>query len=429
MALGEKRNGSVFATAAQRRDAAEYQVTSEPEIVPVVVDDTPQRTLNTDIGTLGRAHNLFFTPSAESRDFNSVLQEVQEYISGTYAALITEGGEDSKEQLMRYITKYLQDRRIAVAGMTQTELVDAIYELSGRDEQIFTDGHNHDDDFSFAVPGMGRFRVNVFRQRGSLGAVIRVIPFTLPNPADYHIPDDVMACADFQKGLVLVTGPAGAGKSTTLACIIDRINRERNRHIITLEDPIEYVHRHEKCIVTQREVPTDIVTYAEGLRSAMRESPDIILLGEMRDAETIGTAINAAEMTQLVLSTLHTTSAADTIERMIDAFPASQQRQIRTQLSLVLQATVSQMLIPALDGTTIPVFEVMHMNTAIRNLIREEKTYQIDSVIASNGAAGMQTMDQALFNAVREGKVAKDVALQYSHHQEALLRRFQAEGL
>lgn len=192
------------------------------------------------------------------------------------------------------------------------ELVDAIYELSGRDEQIFTDGHNHDDDFSFAVPGMGRFRVNVFRQRGSLGAVIRVIPFTLPNPADYHIPDDVMACADFQKGLVLVTGPAGAGKSTTLACIIDKLNKARTGHIITMEDPIEYVHRHEGCIVTQREIPSDVATYAEALRSAMREAPDVILLGEMRDQETIGTAMTAAEMAQLLFSTLHTTGASST---------------------------------------------------------------------------------------------------------------------
>ena len=320
------------------------------------------------------------------------------------------------------------DGEILTPADTRT-VVEAIYEIAGRDFKNFASNDNLDEDFSFALPGIGRFRANVFRQRGSMSAVIRVIPFGLPDPAELNIPESVLKLADLTKGLVLVTGPAGSGKSTTLACIIDRINRERNRHIITLEDPIEYVHRHEKCIVTQREVPTDIVTYAEGLRSAMRESPDIILLGEMRDAETIGTAINAAEMTQLVLSTLHTTSAADTIERMIDAFPTSQQRQIRTQLSLVLQATVSQMLIPALDGTTIPVFEVMHMNTAIRNLIREEKTYQIDSVIASNGAVGMQTMDQALFNAVREGKVAKDVALQYSHHQEALLRRFQAEGL
>lgn len=306
-------------------------------------------------------------------------------------------------------------------------LIQGAYALAGREIAIVEGGG--DDDFSFALQGVSRFRISAYKQRGSLAAVIRVITFELPNPHDLGIPDGVLSLAEMQKGLVLVTGPAGCGKSTTLACVIDAINNSRSAHVITLEDPIEFLHRHKHSIVSQREVATDTQSYVTALRAALRQSPDVILLGEMRDAETIGTAINAAEMTQLVLSTLHTTSAADTIERMIDAFPASQQRQIRTQLSLVLQATVSQMLIPALDGTTIPVFEVMHMNTAIRNLIREEKTYQIDSVIASNGAVGMQTMDQALFNAVREGKVAKDVALQYSHHQEALLRRFQAEGL
>ena len=236
-------------------------------------------------------------------------------------------------------------------------VVEAIYEIAGRDFNGFLAKDNLDEDFSFALPGIGRFRANVFRQRGSLSAVIRVIPFGLPDPEELHIPDSVLKLADLTKGLVLVTGPAGSGKSTTLACIIDRINRERNRHIITLEDPIEYVHRHENCIVTQREVPTDIATYAEGLRSAMRESPDIILLGEMRDAETIGIAITAAEMAQLIFSTLHTNSAAGTIDRIIDAFPAEQRHMIRMQLSLVLQAVVSQQLVPAVDGTTLPVFE------------------------------------------------------------------------
>lgn len=309
------------------------------------------------------------------------------------------------------------------------ELVEAIYRLSGRDVAIFLDGHNHDDDFSFAVAGMGRFRVNVFRQRGSLGAVIRVIPFTLPNPADYHIPDDVMACADFQKGLVLVTGPAGAGKSTTLACIIDKLNKNRTGHIITMEDPIEYVHRHEGCIVTQREIPSDVATYAEALRSAMRESPDVILLGEMRDQETIGTAVTAAEMAQLLFSTLHTTGAANTVDRIIDAFPANQQRQIRIQLSMVLQAVVSQQLVPTVDGGMVPAFEVMIANTAIRNLIREAKTHQMDSVIAAGAAEGMRTMDQSLFELVASGQVARETALQCSIHQEALAKRLEAEGL
>ncbi|MEI2998804.1 MAG: ATPase, T2SS/T4P/T4SS family [Senegalimassilia faecalis] len=207
------------------------------------------------------------------------------------------------------------------------EYIETIYELAGRDLSLFTDSVNHDDDFSLAVPSVGRFRANIFRQRGSYGAVIRVIPFGLPDPDEMNIPESVMRLADLNRGLVLETGPTGCGKSTTLACMLDRMNHKRTGHILTMEDPIEFVHKHGSCIVTQREIPTDIANYSEALRSAMRESPDVILLGEMRDAETIGTAINAAEMAQLVLSTLHTTSAADTIERMIDAFPANQQRQ------------------------------------------------------------------------------------------------------
>lgn len=304
-----------------------------------------------------------------------------------------------------------------------------VYEISGRSMSEFERSLNHDDDFSFAIAGIGRFRVNVFRQRGSYSAVIRVIPFGLPNPADFHIPDEVLDLTRFQKGLVLVTGPAGVGKSTTLACIIDKLNHERTGHIVTMEDPIEYVHRHGTCIVTQREVPTDVATYSEALRSAMRESPDIILLGEMRDQDTIGTAVTAAEMAQLLFSTLHTSGAANTVDRIVDAFPASQQRQIRIQLAMVLRAIVSQQLVPTIDGGVMPAFEIMVTNTAIRNLIREAKTHQIDSAIAAGGAEGMRTMDQSLFALVKEGHVAKNVALQYAHHQEALQKRFEVEGL
>ena len=312
------------------------------------------------------------------------------------------------------------DGEILTPADTRT-VVEAIYEIAGRDFKNFASNDNLDEDFSFALPGIGRFRANVFRQRGSMSAVIRVIPFGLP--------ESVLKLADLTKGLVLVTGPAGSGKSTTLACIIDRINRERNRHIITLEDPIEYVHRHEKCIVTQREVPTDIVTYAEGRRSAMRESPDIILLGEMRDAETIGIAITAAEMAQLIFSTLHTNSAAGTIDRVIDAFPAEQRHMVRMQLSLVLQAVVSQQLVPAIDGTVLPVFEIMVANPAIRNLIREEKTYQIDSVIAAGSREGMRTMDQSLFELVSEGKITTETALSHAIHPTSLEHRLETEGI
>ncbi|WP_270573902.1 type IV pilus twitching motility protein PilT [Candidatus Collinsella stercoripullorum] len=308
-------------------------------------------------------------------------------------------------------------------------MVRAIYEVAGRPFERFAELGNHDEDFSFALPGVGRFRANVFRQRGSLGAVVRVIPFGLPDPADFGIPEEVMRIARFQKGLVLVTGPAGAGKSTTLACVIDRLNRERSGHIITMEDPIEYVHRHGSCIVTQREIPTDVATYAEALRSAMREAPDVILLGEMRDPETISTAVTAAEMAQLIFSTLHTTGAAGTVDRIIDAFPPTQQRQIRMQLSMVLQAIVSQQLVPTVDGGVTPAFEIMVTNTAIRNLIREEKTHQMDSVIAAGGPEGMRTMDQSLFELVDAGRVTRETALQYAIHQEALEQRLSVAGL
>ena len=309
------------------------------------------------------------------------------------------------------------------------EIVEALYQLADRNIESLVKEENHDDDFSFAINGIGRFRANIFRQRGSLSAVIRVIPFGLPKPEDFEIPEDVLRLSKLQKGLVLVTGPAGSGKSTTLACIVDRINLERSGHIITMEDPIEYVHRHGNCIVTQREIPTDVATFAEALRSALREAPDIILLGEMRDAETVATAMTAAEMAQLLFSTLHTTSAAGTVDRIVDTFPAEQQRQIRIQLSLVLQAIVCQQLVPTVDGGQTPAFEIMISNPAIRNLIREEKTYQIDSVIASNSAAGMRTMDQSLFQLAKAGRITAETALRFSIHEEALARRLELEGI
>lgn len=306
------------------------------------------------------------------------------------------------------------------------ELIKALYNLANRPMQPFEDSHNHDDDFSFALPGTGRFRANVFRQRGSYGAVIRVIPFDLPTPEELNIPKEVMDLAKLTKGLVLVTGPAGAGKSSTLACIIDDLNDNRSGHIITMEDPIEFVHKHKKSIVTQREVPTDVATYAEAMRSAMREAPDIMLLGEMRDPETIAAAMTAAEMAQLMFSTLHTTSAANTIDRIVDAFPPSQQRQIRMQLAMVLQAVVSQQLVPSVDGGVVPAFEIMYATPAIRNLIREQKSHQIDSVIAAGRHMGMRTMDQSLYELAQEGKITEETALHYAIHHDALKNRFDA---
>ena len=280
-----------------------------------------------------------------------------------------------------------------------------------------------DDDFSFSIPGLSRFRVNTYRQRGSLAAVIRVIAFELPDPGILNIPEDVMSVSDFTKGMVLVTGPAGSGKSTTMACIVDRINHSREGHIITLEDPLEYLHRHDKCIVSQREICTDTESYLVSLRATLRQSPDVILLGEMRDYETIQTAMTAAETGHLILSSLHTTGAANTIGRIVDVFEPAQQRQISIQLSMVLQAVISQQLIPDINGHTIPAFEVMRLNPAIRNMIRDNKVHQIDGVIASSAHEHMRSMDQSLLELYKQNKITKETALKFASNADMLKRK------
>ena len=299
-------------------------------------------------------------------------------------------------------------------------LVDRAYELAGRTrETLHEEG---DDDFSFAVRDLSRFRCNTYRQRGSLAMTCRVVAFGIPNPHDCHIPDVVMRLADLRSGMILVTGPAGNGKSTTLACLVDKINQTRSGHIITIEDPIEYLHPHKKCLVSQREVPGDASTFARALRAALRQAPDIIMLGEMRDIETISTAITAAETGHLLLSSLHTLGAAKTIDRVIDAFPANQQNQIRAQLSMVLRAVVSQRLILTKEGKLHPVFEVMCVNSAIQNLIREGKTHQIDNAIFGGGA-DMLSMDTELARLLRDGKIDKEQASLYAIHPETVERQ------
>lgn len=297
-----------------------------------------------------------------------------------------------------------------------------IYQLAGR-EPFCINGSQTDDDFSVSVPGIGRFRVNLFRQRGSIAAVVRVIRFGLPTKEEMNIPPEVMEVAGLKNGIVLVTGLAGSGKSTTLACIINEINRTRSGHILTLEDPVEFIHRHDKCIVSQREIYCDCPSYVDALRSALRESPDVILLGEMRDKETMEVAMTAAETGQLLFSTLHTTDAANTIDRIIDSFPPNQQSQIRLQLSMVLQAVISQQLVPDVNGEPIPVFEIMHVNLAIRNMIRESKTHQLESAIASGAAQGMRTMDTALLKLYREGRITKETALTYCTNYDVMSKR------
>ncbi len=280
-----------------------------------------------------------------------------------------------------------------------------------------------DDDFSFSLPGIARFRVSAYKQRGTLAAVIRVVAFDLPDPNDLGIPEIVLEQSEKKKGLVLVTGPAGSGKSTTLSCMIDRINKTRNAHIITLEDPIEFLHRHDKSIVSQREVTLDTDSYVVALRAALRQAPDVILLGELRDSETINIAMTAAETGHLVISTLHTVGAANTIDRIVDAFPAEQQGQIRVQLGMVLQSVISQQLVPDVDNNILPVFEVMVVNDAIKNMIRESKIHQIDSVISSCQAEGMTTMDASLLNLYKGGKISDITVLAYSTNQELMKKR------
>ena len=300
-------------------------------------------------------------------------------------------------------------------------LVDEIYALSRRDRRNLDAGV--DDDFSFSLSQLGRFRVNVFRQRGSLAAVIRVIRFGLPDPVKLGIPETVLSLADNKKGLVLITGSAGTGKSTTLACMIDRINRTRDGHIITMEDPIEYIHRHDKSIVTQREISIDTPGYLESLRSALRESPDVILLGEMRDYDTISAAITAAETGVLLLSTLHTSSAANTINRILDVFPAAQQQQVKIQLAQILKGIVCQQLVPSKTGEQIAVFEVMRSTTAIQNMIREGKLHQLESAMQAGAAEGMCTMDGSLLKLYREGCITKDTALISCVNYENMVKR------
>ena len=297
-------------------------------------------------------------------------------------------------------------------------LLNEIYGMAGDRDMMNLLVHG-DDDFSFAIPGGSRFRVSAYKQRGALSAVIRVITFQLPNPQELGIPEAVMQFADHTKGMILVTGSAGSGKSTTLACLIDRINNTRNTHIITLEDPLEYLHRHNKSIVSQREIKIDTDNYVTALKASLRQSPNIILLGEMRDYETISVAITAAETGHLVLSSLHTIGAASTVDRIIDVFPPHQQQQIRVQLANVLEAVVSQQLIPTADGRgRVAAFEVLHANHAVRNLIREGKAHQLASVMQTNRKSGMITMDEAILRLYQEGRIDREMAIQFAQDSD-----------
>ena len=279
-------------------------------------------------------------------------------------------------------------------------------------------------DFAHSLYGRGRFRVNVFKQRGTLAMVMRLLPFKIPAPRELGLPASVQELCQRKRGLVLVTGATGSGKSTTLASLINMINKTYSKHIITLVDPIEYLHRHEKSIVNQREIGDDTESYAGALRAALREDPDVILVGEMRDLETIQTAITAAETGHLVFSTLHTNSAADTINRVIDVFPPHQQQQIRVQLASVIECVISQQLLPIQTGSgRVAAFEVMMGTSAVRNLIREGKAFQIPSMIQTSKKQGMQSMDDALYNLYIGGLISAENCLNYAQDAIAMSRK------
>jgi twitching motility protein PilT len=281
---------------------------------------------------------------------------------------------------------------------------------------------NRQIDLSYSIPGVARFRVNIYSQRESLAGAFRLIPTELKTLEDLGVPKSLYELCNRPRGLVLVTGPTGSGKSTTLAALIDEINRTRADHIITIEDPIEFLHKHKNCIVNQRELGPDAISFAEALRGALRQDPDVILLGEMRDLETIGTALTAAETGHLVFATLHTQDAASTVDRLIDVFPAAQQGQIRAQIAGTLQGVVTQTLLPTADGQgRVPAVEVLFPDDAVRNLIRQAKIEQIYSVMQTGTARGMMTLEQSLADLVLRGVVTEEIAVSRSGREEQLL--------
>ena len=365
--------------------------------------------------------------------------------------------QDRREELLNYLEKVANDnqasdlfivpyapvykkegRELVSLGEMRTDedtyaLVEMIYKLSDRENHFQDFLHNGDDDFSFSVKGAdrdrvpARFRVNTYRQRGSLAAVMRVVPYGIPDWQAMRIPPQVMELAGLTSDMVLITGPAGSGKSTTQACIINQISRNRSSHIITLEDPIEYLHRNDrdaKSIVSQREVGIDTEDYLAALRACLRQAPDVILLGEMRDQETIRTAMTAAETGHLLIATLHTKGAVNTVDRIVDSFPSGQQEQVRAQLCMVLHTVVSQQLLPSVNGGMVPAFEIMHVNSSpsISNLIREKKNNQVNNAIATGGKDGMISMDQSILALYRAGEITRDTALQYCDNREQMSR-------
>jgi twitching motility protein PilT len=304
--------------------------------------------------------------------------------------------------------------------LTPKDTLALLYRILSTDQQkqLETDRQL---DLSYSVPGVARFRVNVYSQRESLAAAFRLIPTAIKTLDDLGLPASLYDLCAKPRGIVLVTGPTGSGKSTTLAAMIDRINATRSDHVITIEDPIEFLHRHQRCIVNQREIGTDATSFADGLRGALRQDPDVVLLGEMRDLETIATALTAAETGHLVFATVHTQDAPSTVNRLIDVFPAAQQDQIRMQIAATLQGVVTQTLLPTADGQgRVPAVEILLPDDAVRNLVRQAKVEQVYSIMQTSIGRGMQTMEQALGDLVRRGVVTYEIALSLSSRPDQL---------
>ena len=348
--------------------------------------------------------------------------EIEKYLEQAVASrasdlFIIAGGTVSMK-LDGHLQSISQERLLPPRTKT---LISEIYTLAERSMESYLE--QGDDDFAFAIPGLARFRVNAYRQRGSLAAVIRVVSFKIPDWQQIHIPQKIMDLAATSHGMILMTGTAGSGKSTTQACIIDRINQTRDCHIITLEDPIEFLHRNQRSIVSQREIAVDTADYLSALRACLRQAPDVILLGEMRDPETIQTTITAAETGHLIIATLHTKGAVNAIDRIIDSFPSSHQAQIRMMLSMVLQTVVSQQMLPDKNGGMVPAFEIMHVNGAIRSMIRDNKSHQINNAIAAGAREGMVTMDQAILELYQQGMITRETALNYADAPDLIRRQ------
>lgn len=400
-----------------------------PTPAPAPAQAVPSRTLLSDLVTLADADD------STLRAHQSLTPVAPPTANDPGIAVVTEPDADDPplnidELLIYLIDHHGSDLHLTVGAQPMIRVhgdltpvpgtpIFTASSLHGTLNRILTDKQQHrfatdlELDFAYAIPNVARFRVNVFIQQGNRAAVLRAIPWQIQTLEQLGIPDVVGTLADLPRGLVLVTGPTGSGKSTTLAAIIDRANRTRSDHIITIEDPIEYQHRHQQCIVNQREVGEDTTTFAEALKRALRQDPDIILVGEMRDLETISTALTAAETGHLVFGTLHTSSAASTIDRIIDVFPPEQQSQIRAQLASSLQAVVTQTLCKTTDGKgRVPATEIMMVTPAIRNLIREAKLQSIPNALQTGGKLHMHTLNQHLASLVTDQTITYEAAVE-----------------